>query len=738
MILPSLFFLSSLLLTNIVSAIYVEEAFISDWQLESIGPYECILGNADHELLIVLSDYDSKTLVSFVNETSGDLLFRQQLDFKAEDAMMANDGSQYVLKDSFGKFFAFDGSSGFPLQDNMTNYQFASTCTPDLSNVRMTENSLKVIDGESQLELFHADLPDSFRSIEFLKTDYIGTLRVLYSTTDAKYVFHSFVNGELQYEWYRDESINNITAHTFIDLPDAVLETISQELSAERKFSNIWEAYLFRAVSDWTRIKKLLKENHYSPGKILTKLMKFDSNISSDKLDVKFGLAKYLVVATSQGRIAALDLKNGNEVWKFDSGLQEILLLEWSAEEKEFLAFAKDGSYSFYSVNNASQPVLRETGSLYDGKINSLSQLNFNEYFVKFETGHKRIISLGNDASNSTVKTFVTDHDSNGVHGYITEEDGNLKNTWQITVEQDEEIVAFSGRESTSVVTLGHALGNRTVLYKYLYPNLASYAVLNVNTGYLYINLIDTVSGELLHTQFHDDKVDGGLPINILFGEYWFSYSYFSTEPIPEQKLVVVELYESLEANQRVSNSSANYNPLQGVHKPQILSKSYFFPEVIRRMAISATKFGITSKAIILELENGQITYISKDILSARRVAESEMTNDDKKQFMAIPYVSTIPINDHFIITHSRSMLVGNNAQLVSIPTNLESTSIVCDIGFDVFCSKISPSGQFDIMSPSFEKGKLLATIIGLVVLCYFLRPSVEASKLKKLWLARD
>lgn len=737
--LPLLFFVASLLLKKIaVSAIYVEEAFISDWQLESVGPYECILENTDHELLIILSDYESKTMVSFVNETSGDLLFRETLDFKAYDAMMANDGSQYILKDSFGKLFAFDGSSGFPLQDDMTNYQFVSTCTPDLSNVKMTENSLKVIDAESQLELFHADLPGSFKTIEFLHTDYIGSLRVLYSTSDAKYVFHSFLNGELQYEWYRDESINNITAHTFIDLPDTVLETISQELSGERNFSNVWEAYQFRAVSDWRRIMNLLRENHYSPGKILTKLMKFDSGASSNELDVKFGLAKYLVVATSQGRIAALDLKNGTEVWNFDSGLQEILLLKWSAEEKEFLAFAKDGSYSFYDVSSALQPVLKETGSLYDGEIDALSQLDFNEYFVKFQSGHKRIISLGNDAPNCTAKTFITDHDKNGVYGYITEDDGNLKNTWQITLEQHEEIVAFAGRESNSAVILGHALGNRTVLYKYLYPNLASYAVLNVDTGYLYINLIDTVSGELLHTQFHDDKVDGELPINILFGEYWFSYSYFSTEPIPEQKLVVVELYESLEANQRVSNASMKYNPLHGVHKPQVLSKSYFFPEIIRRMAISRTKFGITSKAIILELENGQITYISKDILSARRVVESEMTDADKKEFMAVPYLSTIPINDHFIITHSRSMLMGNNAQLVSIATNLESTSIVCDIGFDVFCSKISPSGQFDIMSPSFEKGKLLATIVGLVVLCYFLRPSVEASKLKKLWLVRN
>lgn len=155
-------------------------------------------------------------------------------------------------------------------------------------------------------------------------------------------------------------------------------------------------------------------------------------------------------------------------------------------------------------------------------------------------------------------------------------------------------------------------------------------------------------------------------------------------------------------------------------------------------MSLSHTKYGITTQALLLELESGQITYIPKVVLSARRKPESEMTDDDKKEFMASPYVPAIPLNDHFIITHYRNLFTGANSRLASVATNLESTSIICDIGHDIFCTRIAPSGQFDMMSPTFEKGKLLGTIVVLIALCFYLRPSVSTKKLKTMWLVKD
>lgn len=154
-------------------------------------------------------------------------------------------------------------------------------------------------------------------------------------------------------------------------------------------------------------------------------------------------------------------------------------------------------------------------------------------------------------------------------------------------------------------------------------------------------------------------------------------------------------------------------------------------------MSISKTTDDITTKAIVMELENGQITYIPKLLLNARGKPAEEMAKDKKKEFMATPYTPVIPINDNFIITHFRNLLPGSDSQLISIPTNLESTSIICDLGLDVFCTRITPSGQFDLMSPTFEKGKLLITIFVLLVITYFIRPSVSNKKLKSQWLIK-
>ena len=114
------------------------------------------------------------------------------------------------------------------------------------------------------------------------------------------------------------------------------------------------------------------------------------------------------------------------------------------------------------------------------------------------------------------------------------------------------------------------------------------------------------------------------------------------------------------------------------------------------------------------------------------------MSDDDKKEFMASPYIAGIPINDNFIISHQRELIMGDDSKIVSTATNLESTSIVCEIGNDIFCSRIYPSGQFDVMSPSFEKIQLFGTIFIVMVIVYYLRPMVANKRLRSLWLIKD
>lgn len=729
-------FLGFWLRTAVVRAVFVEDAFETDWHQDNIGIYNCVLRNQDQNSLLVLSEFDSKTLLSFVNETDGEILFRQVLDLQVTGAMMSSDRDHILLQNSDNEILAYDSYSGLPSSNlDISAVDFSSECEADLTNIKVTDEVIQVLDSETGLVVFEVDLPSKFQSIVFLETDHVSDLRLLVRTTEDDYIFQTMANNTMQTSWVRDESNRDIVAHTFIDITDSSLDIISGELLKENSFSNAWEAYLFRITTNWHRLTDNFRESGYSVGKLMTKFLKLDSASLAAGQDLNLVGVKHLVLATKYGVVQAFDVQNGKKVWRLDSGLTDILLLEYNSDSHELLLFAADGSYSIYDVRNGNVPVLKEQDYFSKQNVESLALLGSKDLFAKYTGGEEEVISFKKEAVSS--RTFITSHDSRGVYGHTIDVTGSLEDTWRVRFSESEELLAFAGKNEAPVVTLGQTLGNRTVLYKYLYPNLASYITVNKQTSVMYVSLIDTITGELLYSQAHEDKVDANQPVNMVFGEYWFVYSYFSTEPIPEQKIVTVELYESLEANERVSSLSESSDPLKSHHMPAVISKAYFFPEVIQRMTLSETVYGITSKTIILELANGQITYMSKDILSARRVEESKMTGDDKKEFMAMPYISIIPLNDHFIVTHSRSLLMGENAKLVSISTNLESTSVVCDIGHDIFCSKIYPSGQFDIMSPGFEKVKLVGTIIILIVVCYFLRPSVEAAKLKKSWLVR-
>ena len=116
------------------------------------------------------------------------------------------------------------------------------------------------------------------------------------------------------------------------------------------------------------------------------------------------------------------------------------------------------------------------------------------------------------------------------------------------------------------------------------------------------------------------------------------------------------------------------------------------------------------------------------------------MSNDDKKEFMASPYYSIIPINDQMVITHQRSVLPSKNrnSQLFSVPTSLESTAYVCSLGYDLFCTRIAPSSQFDILPTSFERSQIMFTIVGLVIALYVVKPWVETKKLKQKWFVKE
>lgn len=706
-----------------IFAIFDDEAYRIDWQLENIGTYDCVV-NGPEKSLVILSSFENVSMLSWVNKTSGSVLSRQILDFKANDMMSLHHETTLAVKREDGCIKLYDAKYGIQIED-IPPVQFVS-CQVDLKKY---DYIIKRINETDKRKILY-QTKDQVNDVIYLDVESLNAYSILFKSEDDKYYFSTYDDGNLTNKWQRDESLNDIVTYTYISTISNEFSLTSNELSG--KTLNIFDAYLSRLKFNMNRLKRYLLAKKFSIGKIILDIFRDESEESIKNRNFKFGLLKGLIIATKKGRVALLDINSGNLLWSIETGYSDIKSLHTLKNDTELAVFDSSGKYILLDLPTSHQPSIKSEHLIQS--FEKLSPLeNTGVFYLKNYSNYSLAFLENNITYN---EAFIVDHDEYSIYSYMIH-DGLLINTWRIDVHPYEKIIAFVGREDVSTINIGNILGNRTVLYKYLNPNLAGYIIANEKTNHLIFNIIDTVTGDILYFALHDDMPNFDMPVNIVFGEYWCIYTYFSHYPLPEQRIVVVEMYESLTPNARIHNSKTQ-DSLFNSERPRFISKSYLFPEIIKNMILTKTKFGISAKGIVMELETGQITFLPKYILNARRVAESEMTEDDKKEFMMIPYVGSIPNDDHFIITHYRNLILGPNSSLVSIPTNLESTAIICAVGHDVFCSKVSPSSQFDKLNPSFENGKLIAIILGLFFMCYFLKPIVNNRRVRHQWLVKD
>lgn len=77
---------------------------------------------------------------------------------------------------------------------------------------------------------------------------------------------------------------------------------------------------------------------------------------------------------------------------------------------------------------------------------------------------------------------------------------------------------------------------------------------------------------------------------------------------------------------------------------------------------------------------------------------------------------------------------VANVRHILTAPALLESTSLVFAYGLDLFCTRVAPSGTFDVLNETFNKAQLVFTICGLAVAIVVARPMVRQKRLREKW----
>lgn len=518
-----------------------------------------------------------------------------------------------------------------------------------------------------------------------------------------------------QTEWNRPESLIDAVAATWVDLD--VQEDLVHELEVEGHES-LHAAYIHRVkrhARDLQHLPHWLKE---LPRRIVSSILGDEvTNLDS------FGVAKPAIVATANGRLYALDTgKQGSVMWSVQA-------VETSAWDVKAIV-TRPGEATIYPSDGSSVTVNVSTGDIISRSEPKSSTLRSVAIVEDQMVG---IQEDGTPASFDGNSAFLVTPSADGrVLGWSGQDPKTP--VWEFVPPSGQKVLGATARPAHDpVASIGKVLGNRSVLYKYLNPNLALVTAVNAQEHTASFYLLDGVSGRVLHAATHAG-VDATQPIASAMSENWFTYSFYGDmadeSSTKGYQLVISELFESDIPNDRGPLGSAdNYTSIPTGHTdslplPHVITQSYIIAEPISHMAVTQTRQGITLRQLLCTLPaSNALIGIPLYFLDPRRPVDRDPTAAEMEESLH-RYAAYLDFDGTWYLSHSRD--VAGIKTVLSRPTLLESTSLVFAFGGDIFGTRVTPSQAFDILGKSFSKLQLSLTVVALAAGVVCLAPMVS------------
>ncbi|WEW56005.1 hypothetical protein PRK78_001440 [Emydomyces testavorans] len=524
-------------------------------------------------------------------------------------------------------------------------------------------------------------------------------------------------NGEL--EWHRPESLTDATVVAWAEVNG--VEALAHELEFEGH-QDVLSAYIHRVK----RHVKALQENllpwlQELPTRVLS------SFLSSEGTDLtQFGFGKVIIVATRKGRVLAIDSgRRGAVLWNVKAADNAAI---WGANaiytrHDVATIFVTDGSS--VKLNITSGKIIKSSPRTSEYSSMVMIPDTTSPIPVRIKSDG---IPSGSSPQLDGNKILVT----LGEDGKLTGWNGaQMKSpAWEFLPPNGQRIIHATSRpEHDPVASIGKVLGNRSVLYKYLNPNLALVTAVAGSTVTLY--LLDGVSGQILYTT-SQVGIDPSQPIASIISENWFAYSFWAdvtdTSDAKGYRLVISELYESPIPNDRgLLGDAANYSSIRtsmGLPRPHVISQAYMIPEAISNMAVTETRQGITIRQLLCTLPaSNAIVGIPRFVLDPRRPVNRDPTSQEAEEGL-VRYTPFLDFDPKWYLNHAREVM--GIRRIESSPTLLESSTLVFAYGFDVFGTRLAPSQPFDLLGKGFSKIQLLLTVVALAVGVAILAPLVS------------
>ncbi|KAJ3144379.1 hypothetical protein HDU89_008548 [Geranomyces variabilis] len=757
------------------------------------------------------------------------------LDYQETSVMVIRSEDKFGVRTIKSPLHTFSGAQGSTVFSSAAvNGQLYVSCVR--SGETQAEIELVSLDSTSIQSVFTASLPlDRNVSGEIVKValDVIPSprdkpsvkggpspvFRLFAVTADGS--TRLFKSGEVI--WSREESLTAATAAEYVDLPEKSM--LSQEhdeldeLPEETASHSGMERYLRRLRTH------LAKSAHY-PQHLMKMIQSFtnskpDTKTRSDLFADFFGVRKLVVFASKTGKVVALDTENGHTVWERyfpESHFEQI--------ETVRAALVRFPPILALISRNKHGVTVKRINALTGGDISVESFHDIRKVIklpIEEMEDRTHVLALvGNDhqlhlspSTPSAVEAFaaiapqfhlylIEGIGASEIEGFSVESSssGNqsfaLKSTWKLVFPAGETIAALGtpSPANEKIASLGRVLGNRSVLYKYLNPNLLALATIKTTGGVpgapdftstVFAYLLDTVTGTVHYRSEHEGAGDVWPGVPSVFVEQrdnWAVLSYWNHGPeaVPQPELPASaggenngdggealpsrkKLVRKKKRKAGAAGAAAGEQTLAPIATPdakgyEIVALEFYESSKPDQRTDSETFSSFHSKrphvlsqtyafakrisAIGATVTRAGIT--TREVLLgladghlygvSKRLLDPRRPiaapTADEKEEMLFPYRPALDFNPKAVASYD--LHVAGIQHVRAVPTKMESTSLVVAFGLDVFCGRRSPSKTFDLLSESFNYTALLATIAACVVGIWFSKRLSERKKVKDLW----
>lgn len=547
-------------------------------------------------------------------------------------------------------------------------------------------NSRELIDHHQISDSLYVGATVVSSAIEVVKGTTKVRTRMLLSLSDG----HVIMSQAKKIEWTRDEGLASIVEAILVRLPEPI--ALGRQSYSASPLQNFYTRFLlhFRKVKSHLG----LPDNE----------MPAPDTVRTEK--DKFGLNQYLVGFDSSGGIWAIStFEAGRIVWsvklpvlnaKFVSAHTRRPLILGSAYPVLAVMMQLQGEASgfvLFDINVLNGSVLSNATLSTEGQLSEFEQYPYKLFTIR--------------ASQQELSVRLVNPE-------------NSIDTWIFEPPQGQRIVTQALSADETIASTGRVLGDRGVLYKFIDQSAVALITTDEVNQSLTVWLLSTVDGRILHQQSHH-SIGLDMPIQLIKSENWIAYHFWAGGEVNSFQIVITEFYQG-QRNVRA----------QDVTSPHSLTKIYLYDHELTTMSPTNSGQGITSRDLIVAVKSGEVATISRHLLDPRRVEKDKMTTADKEE-MLVPYDFTLPQEPSRTLSHKKIVL--GIERIISGPTLLESTSLICAFGLDIFITRVTPSMPFDRLGQSFSKSQIGISLSVLCAAIMITRPFAARKQLESRWI---